>query len=300
MTALPRGAPRRTDPARAAGAAVAAPLAHALLLTAAVGGLTLVLRASDRTGQGPVAPLVVQASGLAALLWAYAALLLGLLVSTRPPRPSMPSRPGGRRRRPHRSALRWRAGTVTLHRQLSMAVIALTLAHALTFAWATPEGSVVVALVPWTAAYQQLGYTLGVLALYLAVILGPSFYLRRRIGRRTWLVAHQLAAVSYALSLWHALFLGSDLRAEGVPRTLTWAAQLPLLVLLVARLQRPLRPSDELDAARRAGRFGGRRHALARGLLVLAIAGTFAVVLVMTLLAISPGAHGTSMTEMRP
>jgi hypothetical protein len=79
--------------------------------------------------------------------------------------------------------------------------------------------------------------------LYLALILGPSYYLRNRIGRRTWLLAHQLAALSYAVALWHALALGTEIRIDGVARTPTWALQIPLLMLIVLRLLRPRRPA---------------------------------------------------------
>lgn len=260
----------------------AVPLVHAELIAVVVVLTAAQLRHSDGTGARAYGPALAQASGLAALTWAYAALLLGLLVSTR--------QPGAHG---HRPDLHWRAGAVTVHRQLSVAVIALTLAHALLYALATPAGSLLSALVPWTAGDQQLGYTLGVLALYLFVLLGPSYYLRDRIGRWLWLAAHQLVAVSYALSLWHALYLGTDLRGQGILRTVLWIAQLPLLALLVIRLARPMRRSDELDPARRKGRFAGRRHVVSRLVLVAAVSGTFAIIFVMTLLALSTGSHGT-------
>src|SRR6478609_4111942 len=66
------------------------------------------------------------------------------------------------------------------------------------FAVGMPGGSLLVAFVPGISGPQSLGYTLGVLALYLALVLGPTYYLRDLIGRRTWLLAHQLAALSYA------------------------------------------------------------------------------------------------------
>jgi predicted ferric reductase len=263
---------------------VAVPLVHTALAIAAVVLVGLLLRRSDATGQRSLGLLVAQATGLAALGWAYVSLLLGMLVAIRPP-----GRAAGR------GSLSWRSATVTLHRQVSLAVVALTVAHALTYALATPDGSLLVAFLPGPAPYDSIGYSTGVLALYLAVVLGPSYYLRDRIGRRTWLVAHQLAALTYALGLWHALFLGSDLRGEGLMRTLTWVLQVPLLALLGVRLRRPLRRADELDPDRRGGRFGRNPHAFSRAVLVVAVAGTFAVVLVMTLLAMGSGTHGTSI-----
>lgn len=156
-----------------------------------------------------------------------------------------------------------------------------------------PGGSLLVALVPWTAKVDGLGYTLGVLALYLAVLLGPSYYLRQYIGRRVWLVAHQLAAISYALGLWHALFLGSDLRLIGIGRTVVAIAQVPLLALIVLRLRRPLRMSDQLGMNRRSGRFEETRHVALRIAVAVGLTVTGLIVLVMTLVAMAKGEHGT-------
>ncbi|MET3807397.1 hypothetical protein ABIB25_004420 [Nakamurella sp. UYEF19] len=256
---------------------------HALAATAATAGCYWLLANVRRFGQGNVSTLLLQASGIVALLWAYAGLVLGLVISIR-----QPNRRGGRPRR-----MGWRPAVVTWHRQLNVAVIGLTLLHALTYGIGVPGGSLLVALVPWTAHVDGLGYTLGVLSLYLAVLLGPSYYLRRYVGRRVWLVAHQIAAVSYAVGLWHALFLGSDLRLEGLGRTLVWITQIPLLALIVLRLRRPLRLSDQLSMRRRAGRFEEPRHVALRIAVAVGLSVTGLIVLVMALVALAKGQHGT-------
>ncbi len=253
--------------------------AGAVVVTAGCYGLLAGLR---RRGQDGVGTILLQASGITALLWAYAGLVLGLVVSI-----SSPARRGNGRR------MAWRPAVLGWHRQLNVTVVALTLLHALSYAIGVPGGSLLVALVPWTADFDGLGYTLGVLALYLAVVLGPTYYLRRRIGRRIWLVAHQLAAVSYALGLWHAMYLGSDLRLEGVGRVLVWVLQIPLLALIGLRLRRPLRLADQLSSVRRAGRFEETRHVLLRLAVAIGLSVTAAIVLVMALLAVSRGQHGT-------
>ena len=121
-------------------------------------------------------------------------------------------------------------------------------AHIAAFAIGTPGGSWLVALVPQTSQVARLGYTVGVLSLYGAVVLGPSYYLRRRLGPRVWLVAHQFAALVYALALWHALALGPNVRADGPWRVALWVAQLPV----AGAVRRPA------VAAAPAGRPDGR------------------------------------------
>lgn len=244
---------------------------HALLAALATGAVHLVLRGQGRAGVDPVSVELLRATGLTALAWSYAGLLLGLAVGVRGPR-----------RVPRRAA-------VTVHRQLNLAALALVLAHLLSFALLTPGGSVLVALVPQTAPVAALGYSAGVVAFYLAILLGPSYYLRARIGRRAWLVAHQLAAVTYALALWHTLVLGADARLDGPARTGLWVLQLPLLVLFGLRLARPLRPADDLDVERRPARYATPRHAVLRAAVVTGVLLAGFGVLYVVLLALEPG-----------
>lgn len=256
---------------------------HALALALVTVGFYLLLDANARPAESFSTLLL--ASGLTALVWSYAGLLLGLLVGTRP---TESVRTGAASARINR---RLRSRCLTWHRQLNVAVLAITLLHALVFAILTPGGTLLVAFVPGAAPLQSLGYTVGVLALYLALILGPSYYFRDRIGRRLWLIAHQFAALSYALGLWHCFALGPDFRLEGTGRVLLWVLQIPLLAAFVLRLQRPLRPSDQLRQVRKRGQYDSRRQQRFRGAVVLGILSSAFIVLVVLLVAIGPGAH---------
>ncbi len=218
---------------------------------------------------------LLRASGVAALIWAYAGLVIGLLVGIRLPRPL----PAGRRA--------W----VAVHRRLNLATLALIAAHLLCFTLLAPGGSWLVALVPQTAAVGALGYSAGVVAFYLAIVLGPSYYLRDRIGRRFWLVAHQFAALTYAAALWHTLVLGADARVDGPDRTLLWVLQFPLLTLFAARLRYPLRVADEVDERRRPARLAGGRHAVLRTAVILGVGLAGFGVLYVALAAMGPGLH---------
>ncbi|MEP6560488.1 MAG: ferric reductase-like transmembrane domain-containing protein [Nakamurella sp.] len=260
--------------------AAAVGVGHALLATAAVFGALALVQG------GPfdvdLATQVVQASGIVALIWAYTGLLLGLVIGIRPIAAA---------NRTRRGQQLGRSVVLTLHRQLNLVALALVLLHALVFAFLQPGGSLLDALVPFIPGPQSLGYTLGVLALYLAAILGPSYYLRDRIGRRAWLIAHQLAALSYAVALWHALALGSNIRLEGIARTATWALQIPLLALITLRLFRPRRPADQLSAVLRRGRYSGRRNATLRAAIAIGLVTAGVVILLMALLAGTAGIH---------
>ncbi len=146
---------------------------------------------------------------------------------------------------------------------------------------------------PQQSPVAALGYTLGVLSFYGAVVLGPSYYLRRRLGPRVWLVAHQFAALVYALALWHTLALGPNVRVDGPWRVAVWVAQVPILALLAVRLWQPRRPADRPDARLRNPRYGRPRFVVLRvaatsGVLLAAL-----VVLSVALAAVSPGLHAT-------
>ncbi|MGH3438916.1 MAG: DUF5134 domain-containing protein, partial [Sciscionella sp.] len=92
-------------------------------------------------------------------------------------------------------------------------------------------------------------YNLGIFALYLAVLVGPTYYFRRKIGPVRWRFLHRLALIVYVLSVWHTLLLGLDFSYYPWVRPLTWLAQIPLLVLFVRRLMRPARSGKTLSTA---------------------------------------------------
>ena len=65
-------------------------------------------------------------------------------------------------------------------------------------------------LVPFVAPYRPLWVGIGQLTLYLVAVVLASFYLRRRIGQRTWRLLHYLTFLSFAGATAHGILSGSD------------------------------------------------------------------------------------------
>lgn len=223
---------------------------------------------------------LARAFGLTAMIFAYVTVLLGLAVpgsatetlATDPLATDLPTSdalatdPGTpqTRTKTANAPLTTRRGRApgALHRQIGVTTLALVAAHA-----AVPYASVVppyggwrTAFVPWSqpvswgikaASWESLG----ILAFFLLVLTGPTFYLVRR-RRGTWKVVHRLAVVAYALSVGHVLLLGTDFLVAGPARVALIAAQIPVLVLLCRKLA-PVPPgySRQWDAGVRGLRW---------------------------------------------
>ncbi|MGW4239450.1 ferric reductase-like transmembrane domain-containing protein [Streptomyces sp. NPDC004749] len=256
----------------------------ALVVTAAVFALLLARIRAKTSSTVSVMPFMAdvegfwmyflsQAFGWAALLWAWVTVVLGLLLSG--PRPGRLPLSGPRLER--------------LHRTTSLNTIALIAAHALLFAaelvrhdtarWhARLYTAFVEAFVPggYDSGTGQIAIPVGQAALYLAVPLGLLFYVRHRIGPKTWRVLHRFVIVVYVLSVWHTLLYGTNVWYDGWFRTTIWLLQLPIAALLLARLLRPARRSERLSRPVPATPGGGGRPAwslrLAGRLAVAAIA----------------------------
>ncbi|NJQ14889.1 ferric reductase-like transmembrane domain-containing protein [Streptomyces bohaiensis] len=187
-----------------------------------------------------------QAFGWSALLWAYITVLLGLLRSgTRPP---------------------WRlltaARTEKLHRTTGLTTIALMFLHAFLLflefvrsnhgdsgTWVGRVASAFAeSFVPgyYPSGTGRLAILIGLLAFYLAIPLSLAYYLRHATGARMWRALHRFIIVVYVLSVWHTLLYGTSVWFDGLFRSLVWALQVPLGLLLLLRLARPARPSERL------------------------------------------------------
>jgi len=169
---------------------------------------------------------VIQASGMAAIAASYLTIILGLQQSRR--------------------AIGWLKLKYqeidSLHRHLSILVLALLAVHVVATLM-DKTGSVCNGALwfnqctkPWPQAVWA--YNLGIFAFYLALILGPTFYFRRKLGVQRWKYAHRFIIIFYIASVWHTLILG--LAQQDYPsffRPLFWLLQIPVLLLTARRFR---------------------------------------------------------------
>jgi predicted ferric reductase len=91
-------------------------------------------------------------------------------------------------------------------------------------------------LVPFTVHdYRPVWVGLGQVSLYAWALLVGSFYVRKRIGTRTWRMIHFSSFIVFVIALAHGLGSGTDSSAPPV-QWLYWAAGASLLFLLYYRI----------------------------------------------------------------
>jgi sulfoxide reductase heme-binding subunit YedZ len=112
-------------------------------------------------------------------------------------------------------------------------------------------------LVPFTMSHRPAFTGLGILAFYLAALLGLSFYARRRIGPRLWRKLHRATIAVYVLAVVHTLGAGTDASAPWL-RVFMLATGAPVLFLFCARVigptprparRRPVQPTVQTERA---------------------------------------------------
>jgi sulfoxide reductase heme-binding subunit YedZ len=172
--------------------------------------------------------LASRASGIVALLLVTASILLGLGMATR--------------------MLRRRGITPLLapvHEQLSLASLVAIAVHGITLLgdrWLHP-GLAGIA-VPFALPYRETYTGIGVLAGYLAALLGLSFYVRRRIGVKRWRAMHRLTSVVYVMAMIHTIGAGTDAGTQWMRLTLIGSGA-PVLFLLLIRLLPERKPAAQ-------------------------------------------------------
>ena len=138
--------------------------------------------------------LASRASGLVALVLVTVSVFLGLMMAGKVMR-----RPGLSKK------------LMAVHEQTALAGLVAIAVHGIALLgdpWLHP--GVAGVAVPFALGFKTLFTGLGVIAGYLAALLGLSYYVRRRIGAKLWRKAHRATVVVYLLGLVHALGAGSD------------------------------------------------------------------------------------------
>jgi len=142
-----------------------------------------------------------------------------------------------------------------LHEQTALAALIALGVHVIAvFAdpWLKP--GVAGVAIPFLLGIDRFWNGIGVIAAYLAFLLGLSFYLRRHIGAKRWRTAHRATIAVYVLGLLHALGAGTD--TGSLPFLLFAAATaVPIAILFVYRLGASRR-RDQRSARRRPATGG--------------------------------------------
>jgi hypothetical protein len=171
---------------------------------------------------------VLQASGLIGILTAYITIMLGTHQSSKT-----------------KKWLGMDYRTIDqFHRHFSIATVVLVVIHAyatlmdamgdswktvfLFNGWANPKTG-------WPAAVW--GYNLGVFGFYAVLLLGPTYYFRRKLGVQIWKYVHRFIILFYIASIWHTLILGVELGYYKWLRPVVWLLQLPVLYYLGNRFK---------------------------------------------------------------
>lgn len=95
---------------------------------------------------------------------------------------------------------------------------------------------------PFLAPYRNVFTSIGILAGWGMIILGLSYYARRRIGQARWKTIHRLTAVAWLLGLVHTFADGTDAGRPWFIALVVLTAT-PALVLLIVRHARPRAPA---------------------------------------------------------
>jgi sulfoxide reductase heme-binding subunit YedZ len=187
------------------------------------------------TASLPIAWLVARSAGLVAFGLLTLSVWLGLAMSTR--------LLGPKRQKP----------LLALHRTLAWTGLAMVGLHVGALLLdPVMHFNVLSVLVPGAAAWKPGSVALGVVAGWLTLALAASFRLRRWIGQKGWRRLHYASFAAFALSLGHALLVGSDLRGLGGP-VLALLAGGPVLWLSFYRLLVPRAPPRRAAAAAPSG-----------------------------------------------
>jgi sulfoxide reductase heme-binding subunit YedZ len=158
-----------------------------------------------------------RAAGTAALLFSSMAVGLGLSMSMK--------------------LVRGRALDLRVaHEALSLATMLALVVHVVSLlgdGFLAP--SVADLTIPFASAYKEPWMSIGIVSGWAILLLGLSFYARKRIGQARWRRLHRLTSVAWLLAVAHALGEGTDAGVIWFTVSLG-AIGLPVLALLVLRV----------------------------------------------------------------
>jgi methionine sulfoxide reductase heme-binding subunit len=114
-------------------------------------------------------------------------------------------------------------------------------------------------LVPFHATYRAVAVAFGIAAMYLAVVVLVTSWMRKRVGTRWWRRLHVLAAPALTLAMVHGIFTGTDTVRSWMWWTYVATGGAVLFLVVVRALTVGLRPQRAAAPAvhTRAPRIAG-------------------------------------------
>jgi methionine sulfoxide reductase heme-binding subunit len=170
--------------------------------------------------------LVSRAAGIVALALISLSVLIGLTMATKILR-----RPGLPRK------------LARLHEHVALVALAAIAVHGLSLLgdkWLHPGVRGII--VPFSMGYRPLFTGLGIIAGYLAALLGLSFYVRRTIGTRLWRKLHRATVAVWILGVVHTLGAGTDASTVWL-RLMMLVMGAPIVFLALLRVLQRGKPS---------------------------------------------------------
>jgi sulfoxide reductase heme-binding subunit YedZ len=108
-------------------------------------------------------------------------------------------------------AIAHRPITFALHQDLASMGLGLAGMHGALLALdRTIPFTLATLLVPFASPYRPLWVGIGQVGLYVTAVVIGSFYVRRRIGQRTWRMLHYLTFLSFVSATAHGVMSGTD------------------------------------------------------------------------------------------
>lgn len=93
-----------------------------------------------------------------------------------------------------------------MHMTLSLSALTVVALHVVTLLGASALAPSLDRLViPWVWPYRRTATALGEVAVYVLVLMGPTYYARRALGWQRWRIAHRFIAAGLALAILHVI-----------------------------------------------------------------------------------------------
>jgi sulfoxide reductase heme-binding subunit YedZ len=131
------------------------------------------------------------------------------------------------------------------HEALSLATLATIVVHAVALlgdGFLNP--SLADISIPFVSSYMTFWTSMGIVAGWMMIALGLSYYARGRIGPARWRMLHRWTALAWVLGLAHSLGEGTDAGTTWF-LAMTAIVTVPALILLFVRLLSEPTPSRQ-------------------------------------------------------